>query len=562
MADDIRIEITGDAKDIKKVVKTAEKLVKRFEKANSKSTQRRVQAQKRAANTIQRVEGRNAVRIAAMDKRLSRKRARNRLRLMKENIRTAKREAAAAERTARMSMRNQAKILKRGAVAIALATAAAYFVAAKSAMKFDLALTKMAGTQQLTAKQQQKIRDSIMATSVETGTGRDAILEMIATIVDKSGDIDLASKNIQKFGKILAVEGEEKAGDIGELFAALSSNVGAAGVDVMEAFEAIMAVGNKGNVIMTETAANAKKLFGAFDASGLKGKKAFSEFFALFQQVGSQLDPAEATTAMKGFFRDIKKKSEELRDELGIEIYKDPKVRTNLKEISEIVGLIMEKTGGSYEELKKIGKVSDPIAVVFNAMASDMRKNNGEMRNFNYLTKLGVNSAKDLEQKYARVSQTSAMAWKRMQATLTLIGDEMVKGSIDEISNSLLDLMKDPAKLEALIGVAKAVGTMIKWIIKGGSKAIELFHAMGGGIGVGLAKMTGIDEEVRQSKLGLERQKILAVPKTERTPEQKENLQKIEVDIAVHEGRVADVQTKLKNPWRGQGIAALGGRRF
>jgi len=550
MADDIRIEITGDSSDIKKVLKASEKLVKRFERVNSASTRRRVNEQKRAADKVKRFEERKAKQTAAMERRLSRKRARNRLKLMRERIRIAKREAKAEERIQKKRRANLLRRGKLGAAGAVAALGAAFVFTAKKTMDFDLALTRLAGTQDLTQKKQMELRNAIAEASVATGTGRNALLDTITQIVDKSGDIDLATSNVERLGKIIRVVGEESSSDIGELLAALSVSTAGTSLNAMDAFETIIAQGDKANIVLSDMAQNAKKSIGAFASTGLQGREAFAEYEALLQAVGGILDPSEAVTATKGFFRDIRKKSGKLKEELGIDIYTD-ETKKNLKPISDIITQIMDKTGGSFENLKKIGEVSEPIQAVFDALNIDLKKNNGELRDFHKLAQMGANASGNIDKKFFRISKTSSQAWKQLGNFAQLLMDETVKGAFDELSKSIQDLLKDKRGMQELRETFQTIGDVLKFLVGAGVKIVSTIRKIGGGLGIAAAKIAMSGEEARNreymklNQLQAERAQLATKPMTDAL---KEKMSKLDVAISVQEGRVKDVVARTNNP--------------
>ena len=541
MADDIRIEITGDSKDIKKVIKTANKLLTRFEKTAKKSTERRVKNEQQSAQKQTAIEERKNNRMAAMDKRLSRKRARNRLRGMKERIRIAKREAAAEERIKKRSSARLGKLGKFGGAIAGLGGAIGLVAAVKEIAKFDLALTRMAGTQDLTAKKVMEVRDAIMASSVATGVGRDKILETVTAIVDKSGDVDLATNNMLMLGKAIAVVGEDSAGSIGDLLAALSVAGKGGTLSPTAMFESIIALGDKANITLEDTARGAKKLVGGFATTGGTTQQDFAEYLALYQSIGSMKNPEEANTAVNKFYTDIQKNSKGLRAK-GIEIYSD-KARTKLKSTKDILKMMMDKSGGSLEKLQEMLPVTEAIQVVFEALKKDMMDNNGEMRRFNTYTRQAGEGSGNIQKKFDRISKTSASAFNKIETLTTSLLDKALAPAVDDLAESLSKMLGDPEAIKNMTSLFEALGI----VIKGAGKGIELFTKIGIGLGYGLAQL---HPDVAAGRRAKEQMRIRAIPENLRTENQKMELlldQKNFIHID-KEGNIISEEAYLNSP--------------
>ena len=444
--------------------------------------------------------------MAAMDKRLSRKRARNRLRGMKERIRIAKREAAAEERIKKRSSARLGKLGKFGGAIAGLGGAIGLVAAVKEIAQFDLALTRMAGTQDLTAKKEMEVRDAIMASSVATGVGRDKILETVTAIVDKSGDVDLATNNMLMLGKAIAVVGEDSAGSIGDLLAALSVAGKGGTLSPTAMFESIIALGDKANITLEDTARGAKKLVGGFATTGGTTQQDFAEYMALYQSIGSMKNPEEANTAVNKFYTDIQKNSKGLRAK-GIEIYSD-KARTKLKSTKDILKMMMDKSGGSLEKLQEMLPVTEAIQVVFEALKKDMMDNNGEMRRFNTYTRQAGEGAGNIEKKFQRLSGTSQVAFNKLNTTLTMLLDKTLKSSIDDIANALNDMMGDPDSIQTMTDMFNALAITLKMAGQG----VKMFHAIGAGLGTWGAELSGSTRKIETNE-ALTRQHSIPVNK-------------------------------------------------
>jgi hypothetical protein len=460
MADDIRIEITGDNKDIKKVIKASEKLVKRFEKANARSTQRRVKNEKRAAISIQKAEERKNRRLEAMDKRLSRKRARVRLRGMKENIRIAKREAAAEERIRKKQLASFKKFAKYGALGLGVGGVAGVLMASKALLNFDLALTRLAAGQDISIKKQAAMRAEIMKMTIATGVSRESLLETMDAIIQKSGDIPLATENLEALSKVLRVKGEEFAGPIGQLLAAMSKPLAGTGIKPVEVLEQIIAQGKEGSIVMEEMAAKGQEVFGSMAALGAEN---FAGAMALLQMMGRVVGSEKAITSFSLFFNDLERAAPKLKKDLKWDIYESPgKLKSPIKLATEL----MEKTQGIKANLIAVPGTTVNMIRMFDALLTDLKANNGELKDTNRFLDRAKNASGIIAGQYARIEKTGANAFAKIKA----LGIELIEGAIGDslqsVVDALNDFLADPKKLQQLKETFADIGVVANTLVK------------------------------------------------------------------------------------------------
>lgn len=515
MAEDIHIKITGDNKDIKKVLKTANKLVNRFEKTHKKATSRRVQNEKKASNAIQRTEEQKNRRLIAMERRLSRRRAKQRLRLMKENIRIAKLEAKAEERIKKRSLARRRRFearLTRGArfgAGAAVAGVAGFVLVARDIAKFDLALTRVSAQADISTKDQMKLRKSIMQTSLAYGTSRDEIVEGITAIVDKSGDLELATFLMAKMSKA-AIGLGVNIGDLGLFATSLKTGLGATNEEVSQFLEILAAQADAGSITIKEFAALGPKLFGAAAAAGVKGRKGVSSFGALVQFAGRTGSPEESITAITNLLAEIPKKYKAIEKVTGKDVFKGGEQRDALEIIKEII----VSTGGSQKKLIELGFGKRAIKPV-QLMAAAYRNAKTDADRFaaiNSLIAAGDMATENIARKHARAAETTAIAFKKLGTAFTFMLDNSLSDSVDDVADALNKMLKDPGAMEALTEMFGAMGTAMKWVIKGAGA----FHAMGAGLGLIAADLSGATRKTDQNKKLAEK---LSIPISKRTKE-------------------------------------------
>ncbi len=553
MAEDIRIEITGDNKDIKKVIKASEKLVKRFEKANARSTQRRVMGEKRAAASIQRAEERKNRRLEAMDRRLSRKRARVRLRQMKENIRIAKREAAAEERIKKRSaakIKKLAFIGKAGVAGVAAAVAAVAGGVAvsegKKILSFDLQLTRASAQAGVSVKRQMELREAIMQTSLAYGTSREEILAGISAIVDKSGDLEFGAYMMEKMSKASIALGVN-IGDLGLFATSLKTGLGATNKEAAEFLEILAAQADIGAITIREFASLGPKLFGAAAAAGIRTKQGLIDFGALTQIAGRTGSPEEAITATVNLMTELSKRHKQIKAKTGFSVFGKT---GELKNVSKIIKAIITRTKGSQKLLYELGfgkRAIKPLQLI--AAAYRNAKTEAEkFVVFDNLIKQGSTATESIAAKHARVSQTSAVAFKKLGTAVTALADSTLAPIISDIAKSLHKLLSDPKGLADLKETFESIGAALKLAYNIGTIGPK---AVGKAAEIAEKGAVGVDKWI-QERLDKNREKNRE--KQVRFGLSPGALDKLDVinNIKIIKEEKAEIITELKNPKTGE----------
>ena len=460
MADDIRIEITGDSKDIKKVIETANKLLTRFEKTAKKSTERRINNEKKASQKHTAIEERKNERIAAMDKRLSRKRARNRLRGMKERIRIAKREAANEERIKQRSVARMRKIGKMAVAGIGLAGVgvgvAGGVAILKGIAKQELALRRLALNAKLTKKEELELANAIDKVAISTGADRGIMTDAISQIQKGSGVVLSAEKDVLKIGKLLRILGEEEAVGIADTIAAMQLNFKDLGLDFMELMEKSIVVGNAGNFTLSNLASRGRQLTVVFKNLGGETAKDWGHFNALVQIFSAVNGSVEkTTTAVENFSLAMTstKKQTAFR-KAGVNIFQaDGKT---LKKGHELIKTWIDfiKKGGNIEQFG----FDKTILASFKSMV-------GQGEKLNELLSISEDTAGELDRQFEGVQDT-------MDATLSIMGQlgqvlsqKVMKKLFKDLSTNMNKFLDDEEKMNKLVESAEALGTALSGIV-------------------------------------------------------------------------------------------------
>lgn len=460
MSDDVHIKITGSNLDLKRELKKAERVLNRFDKVNKRSSQRRTKQAQKSSQNIQRITASEVRHTMAIRRRMTKMLDRDRKQRERDAIRSEKRLSRERERILRRHAARRRRIMRgisrfgMGALGLlGLGGGIGIIYKAREILKFDEVLARTAAQAKATVGEQINLRDSINKTSLEFGVQRDVILETVKAIVDKTGDIHFASRNLDRFAKIIRGMGADPR-ELGLFISSLKDAlVGMDDKQLFEFMEVIIATGDKAKVNLAELASQGEKLFAAYLGAGFEGRKAFAEYAAFIQMAAKTGDVAEGTTSVTRFITSLIKNWKTL-EKAGIGVYtKGGKIR----DIGDILRDLMKITGG---DMRKITKLIPNIRAFrgLQAIAGEYRKLNGEMRTFNDLVETGYNAADNIDRKFKRVAATASQGFERMTAGLTLLADKALVDVLNDISDSIGKLIEDPEAIKRIEDVARTFG--------------------------------------------------------------------------------------------------------
>ena len=449
MSDDIRIEITGDSSDIKKVVKASEKLVKRFEKANAASTLRRVNSQKQAANHIAMAEERKAKQIAAMERRLSRKRARSRLRLMKERVGIAKREAKAEERIKKRSAARMMKFAKFGAAGLGIGSAVGVVAGGvtliKGIAKYERSLRDLRNAAHLTAVEELALGEAIDTVAINTGADRDLILDSIKTIQQGSGVILKSVEDVTKIGKLIRIMGEDQAAGIAETIAAMQLNFSELNLDFMELLETSTVVGQAGNFTLDQMADRGRQLTVIFQRLGGQSAKDWSKFNAMVQIFSAVNGSVEQTVTSLENFSVAMANTEKVKEleKAGLKLTDiNGKVKEGTELLEEFVK--WQNAGGNIYGLK----LEKNVITSLSGMVKQQSK-------LNEIIKVSGDTAGEFDKQFINVQDTIEATLAIAGQLIKVLSQKAFKDFFKEVSKGLNEFLQNKEKMAEFVEYVK-----------------------------------------------------------------------------------------------------------
>lgn len=477
--DDIKLKIGAELAGLQKDIKKAKSLAEKAEEKQKKSTERQAKATakikervaQKHAQTIHSLQINELRKNEQMERRLSRKRARNRLRQIKARIREENRlERQAIKHRSRMrrGLLRKAKWAGVGLAGLGVGAGIGGIMAIRDVLEFDVRLAKTAAQADITTEAQMKLKDSIQNAGIQYGVSRDIILNTIEEIIDKSGNIALATENIDDFSKIIRGTRSE-AKDIGALFAAaFNAFKGTANEldpgKIADYVEVLVAQGDKAQINIANMANSSEKLFGAFKGAGLKTLKDFIDFGALIQASGEASEAAEAATSAVRFLDRLFTRGKDLK-KLGIDVFK-PGTKKELKEISEILIDLMEKTGGDVSVLHKIfgEEALKPLKIL-----SAEYKSTGTIGSYLKSIDIGREAKGVSQRKFNTVAKTASQGFERLMGVLTKGADTVLVDVLNDVSDAIQKMIDEPQKLKQFESTFREIGDTLRIVAKAGA---------------------------------------------------------------------------------------------
>lgn len=492
-----------DAKQNKEREKSASKSALAIANLDAKKNQKRIkdaeksarsiaQKERKSSEEIIRINTQEERRLTTMRNRLSRKRARNRLRATKASIRQERREAKAKERILRKHAVTRQRILRgasrfggRGIGLLGLGGVAGAVFKGREILKFDEVLARVAGQAKVSTEEQFRLRDAINAASIATGVSRDVLLDAVRRIVDKSGEFDVAAQNVEELGKVIKGTGVD-ATDLGELVAALAAQFAGIGgpKGVLDFLEILIAQGDEGVVNLQELAKESEKLIGAFTRAGLKSREEFIGLGALVQLSGRGGGSPEAATFAANFLSQIRK-----RKNVEKVLKRFPKInivdeKGALLSIRRIIPELIKATGGNLQILQGI------IPQIRGVAPLELAANEENMKKFIRSLHLGETAAGNIQRRFERVADTSSQGFDRMAAGITLFADKALVGILNDMADSMTRLIDDPEKMKQLVNSAEQLGKALQLAGKGAEVLLKLI-SIPGQVGEGIGDVIG-----------------------------------------------------------------------
>lgn len=341
--------------------------------------------------------------------------------------------------------------------------------ASREIIGFDAALTRLRIQSGTTAEEQIALRKSITDLSVKTGKSRIEIIKALDAIIERTGDMKLASDNMEFMTKASLATGAAME-DVGAIIANIGPKFNLSTGNIQDFFNIVTAQGKQGAFTMENIANQGERLFTAAQRLQVSGGRELNIFGAMMQ-IGKRTtgSPEEATTAIDNLASEMLKKSEQIQKEFGVSIIdaeeSKKQHKTVLKDLGVLLEELMEATGG--ESIKLLRVFGIRSVKILEGIGKSWQEFG--MKELDEFTETNKEKLKTIEKDYDIWSKSSAAAFDRLGTAFTKIADKALAPTIAELAGIIDEMLEDPEAIDevaqsfeglasALLGLAKASG--------------------------------------------------------------------------------------------------------
>jgi hypothetical protein len=333
----------------------------------------------------------------------------------------------------------------------ALLTGGGLTMAAKQVGNLQQRITYLGIQSNQTDAQMQRLKQTVFDTANAPDIRVDPaqILDAIDAIVEKTGDIEFAQKNIRNIGLAIRATGAE-GGAIGELLGEFQKMGIKAPAEVMRSIDTLNIQGKEGAFTLQNLAALGPRVITAYTALGRTGTGALTEMGAALQMIRMGTGSSEmAATAFEATLRTLgdPQKLQALQ-KAGIRVFDVKDGKKQIRAINEIMAEIIKATNG---DTTRIGAIFDAEAVrAFNAASSEFNRT-GQLATLEKFSKMqgdGAQTTRDA----ARASQTFNASLQSLTNSAQKFADQNLAGPIAKVADVIGTL--DPDQVQRYFKVA------------------------------------------------------------------------------------------------------------
>jgi hypothetical protein len=369
----------------------------------------------------------------------------------------------------------------------------------KKAKQFEEVLVDISVRGGKSKKWMDRLRASMLATSNEFGVGKDQLAAYVGTIIDQTGNTQLATETLRSMTAV-AYSANVPMGQLAGTVVELQSKLGLAPKQFEEALGILAAQADKGKVPLSQMSQYLPEVLNATTQFGHTGVGALRDYGAVLQMAARGAGSlAEANTAMNRMLDQTAAKRAKIEKTLGIKLKRNGawmQLGPMLKEI--VAGLLKMKAEGKDVEKfivstwgirgkKAILPMMQQGAKGWGGRVGSDASGQGGLTSFDAL--VGAGGAGTIQERVARKRKLSPELdkWNK---------------SVEKLKNKLHTHLL-PA-LKKLGDIMPQIGRALEWMIDNwrtllamwaGAKMVRVFGMfrglLGGGGGGGLMSMLG-----------------------------------------------------------------------
>ena len=193
------------------------------------------------------------------------------------------------------------------------------------------------------SKDMLKLKREMFELGKESFQSPEALIGGIESIVDRTGDLDLAVKMMQGLGKASTATGADVK-ELGALATNLSTKMQIAPEKMQAALGILTEQGKAGEFQLKDLAGKAEQIFSAASKFTQSGEKGLVGVGATMQMIrGGVGSTDQAVTAFEALTRDLVGKRKKLKDQLGIDVIDHEATKRTGKETFRSIDVLMQE---------------------------------------------------------------------------------------------------------------------------------------------------------------------------------------------------------------------------
>lgn len=304
------------------------------------------------------------------------------------------------------------------------------------------------------------------------------LLEAVDTIISKTGDINLARRNLRNIGLAMSASGGSGE-DVGSMVAEMSQKLNVTDPkDIQRMLDLLAAQGKEGTFELKDMATQGPRVFTAMNRTGRHGVDAVREMGSVLQIVRRGTSSAEqASTAYERMIGGLIEKQKELK-KLGVEIWDPAALKQGRQQMHSTINIfedVIRKTKGDQAVLSKL--FGEEAIRGISSMATEWQKTKrfDSLESFYNIHADGTQILKDA----AEMADTTTASLDRATTSAKKYAESRFSKPLKQGGNMLSDFLDQPGLVDnVLTGGLILGGTVI------GNK---LLRGVGGLFGKGKA---------------------------------------------------------------------------
>lgn len=349
---------------------------------------------------------------------------------------------------------------------------------ARYLMTLEMQLKRIQVQAGLSATEVKRFQEELfhVANMKDVAKSPEALLEAVDAIISKTGDIDLARKNLRNIG--LAMSGTGSSGeDVGAMIAEMSQKLNVRDPEqIHQTLDLLASQGKAGTFELRDLSTQGPRVFTAMNRTGRQGVDAVREMGAVLQVVRRGTSSAEqAATAYERMIGGLIEKQRQLK-KLGVEIW-DPKELKNGRQVMRSTLAIFEdvirKTHGDQATLSQL--FGEEAIRGVSSMATEWQKT----KRFDSLEKFYAIQAdgSQINQDAAAMADTVSASLERASTSGKRFADSRFSAPLKQGGHWLSGFLEQPGAADTVLTGGLAVAGLIG--------ANKLFRGVGGRSGKG-----------------------------------------------------------------------------